>query len=131
MLQNFDEHHVPLAVAAALFYNQLMAPERPQFYDADHFAEVLTTVAQALLSLTPVHVQREDGARRALTRDELEGAQVRRGATLLVLADGRVLNDVTMLRGDYRAALRALKDGGLRSTLQELNRRSYSSRTTR
>lgn len=130
MLQNFDEHQVPLAVAAALVYNQLMAPERPQFYDADHLAEVLTTVAQAVLGFAPAHV-REGDARRPLTRDELEGAQVRRGATLLVLADGRVLNEVTIRRDDYRAALGALKDSGLPSALQELNRRSNSSRTTR
>ena len=78
-----------------------------------------------------MYSQDASGARRPLTHAELERAEVRRGATLLVLADGRKLADASLRRGDFLAAVAALKAaGGFEAALQELNSRSAPSRTS-
>jgi len=129
MSQEFDDKPLPLAVAAALAYNRLYNPDVPRFYDAEHFSDTLTMTAGALIRVAKVYVE-ESGARRPLAAAELEGAEVRRGATLLVLADGRELAEVTMRRGDLRDAVAALKVAALGAALQELKSRSNSFRTT-
>lgn len=130
MSRQFDDKHIPLAVAAALACNRLSAPQRPQFYDAQHLSDVMTLVAQALVRATRVYIPDENGAARPLSQAELEGSEVRRGATLLLLADGRQLSDATIRRGDLVEAIDALKAGAFDAALQELNSRSNSFRTT-
>jgi hypothetical protein len=63
--------HLPLAVAAAMTYHHLTAPQRPQFYDGEHLSEVLTRVAQALVQVARVYALDEaTHERRALTDSE-------------------------------------------------------------
>ena len=107
--------HLPLAVAAAITYHSLTAPQRPQFYDGEHLSEVLTRVAQALVQVARVHaIDEVTRERRPLT--DSEQAEVRRGATVVVLADGRHLTEVTILRHDLRDAIAALKARGFAVT---------------
>ena len=107
--------HLPLAVAAAITYHNLTAPQRPQFYDGEHLSEVLTRVAQALVQVARVYaVDESTHQRRALT--ESEQAEVRRGATVVLLADGRRLIDVTIRRHDLRDAIAALRAKGFAVT---------------
>jgi hypothetical protein len=53
------------------------------------------------------------GALRELTPAELEGAAVRRGATMVTLRDGRNISAVTMKRSDLRQAIAILKATGI------------------
>jgi hypothetical protein len=131
MSQEFDDKPVPLAVAAALAYNRLRAPEAPQFYDPEHFSAALAKTAQLLIQIAPVYLRDESGTRRRVAPAELEGAEVRRGATVLLLADGRKLTELTIRRGDFFDAVAALKAaGGFEAALRELQRRPDSFRTT-
>jgi hypothetical protein len=115
MSQTPLNEHLPLAVAAAITYHNLTAPQRPQFYDGEHLSEVLTRVAQALVQVTRVYALDESThQRRALT--DSEQAQVRRGATVVLLADGRRLTEVTIRRHDLRDAIAALKAKGFAVT---------------
>jgi hypothetical protein len=107
--------HIALSVAAALAHRQL-SPERRAFYDVEHYSELLNRVAQALLRVAQIHVGDGDGgAPRALSECDLEGAIVRRGATVLVLADGRLLRHLSVLREDLRSAITILGRAGLRT----------------
>jgi hypothetical protein len=107
--------HLPLAVAAAITYHNLTAPQRPQFYDGEHLSEVLTRVAQALVQVAQVYALDEaTQERRPLT--DGEQAEVRRGATIVLLADGRRLTDVTIRRHDLRDAIAALRAKGFAVT---------------
>jgi hypothetical protein len=115
MPQSPLNEHLPLAVAAAITYHNLTAPQRPQFYDGEHLSEVLTRVAQALVQVTRVYVLDEaTQERRPLT--DGEQAEVRRGATVVLLADGRRLTEVTILRRDLRDAIAALRARGFAVT---------------
>jgi len=107
--------HIALSVAAALAHRQL-SPERRAFYDVEHYSEVLNRAAQALIRVAQVHVGNGDGsAPRALSPSELDGALVRRGATVLVLADGRLFRRLSVLREDLRGAITILRRAGLRT----------------
>jgi hypothetical protein len=111
MAQTHFNEHLPLAVAAAITYHHLTAPQRPQFYDGEHLSEVLTRVGQALVQVAPVYaVDEATRERRALT--DSEQAEVRRGATVVFLPDGRRLTEVTIRRHDLRDAIVALKARG-------------------
>jgi hypothetical protein len=103
--------HLPLAVAAAITYHHLTAPQRPQFYDGEHLSEVLTRVAQALVQVARVYVLDEATQERRLLT-EGEQAEVRRGATVVLLPDGRRLTEVSIRRHDLRDAIVALKAKG-------------------
>jgi hypothetical protein len=115
MPQSPLNEHLPLAVAAAITYHNLTAPQRPQFYDGEHLSEVLTRVAQALVQVAQVYALDEvTRERRPLT--ESERAEVKRGATVVVLPDGRRLTDVSIRRHDLRDAIAALKAKGFAVT---------------
>lgn len=105
--------HVSLAVAAHLARTQLV-PHPHKVYDAQHVGEVLNVVAQALARTVTLHVtDAKIGETRQLTSLELEGAVAQRGATFLVLKDGRSLTDVSVRRVELRQAITVLKAAGL------------------
>jgi hypothetical protein len=107
--------HIALSVAAALAHRQLSS-ERRAFYDVQHYSEMLNRVAQALLRVAQIHVADGDGSGpRALSEPELDGAIVRRGATVLVLADGRSFRRLWVLREDLRSAITILGRAGVRT----------------
>jgi hypothetical protein len=109
--------HVALSVAAAFTYWQLSA-KRPQFYDVEHYSEVLNTIARALSRLIPLYIADVDGGpRRALREVELNGASVVRGATVLTLADGRSFRYLWVLRNDLREAIAVLGHTSLREII--------------
>jgi hypothetical protein len=71
-------------------------------------------VGRALAKVAPLYIQDpRTGAPRELTASELEGAAVRRGATTLMLRDGRNISAVTMKRSDLRQAIAILKASGI------------------
>lgn len=65
-------------------------------------------IAQALCRLAPLYVD-DGGAHRRLTDAELGQATIRRGATLVELADGRRFSRATLRRGELRDAIAILK----------------------
>lgn len=105
--------HLALPVAAHLARSQLV-PDPLKPYDARHLGETLEIVARALARVSPLYIQDpKDGTQRELSAAELEGATVRRGATLLELRDGRSVSSVTMKRADLRQAIAILKAVGI------------------
>ena len=101
--------------AAGIAYDQL-AERKRGFYDTEHFNEVLNMAAQALISVTPIWVGGSGaGERRRLSAAELIDARVTRGATVLILADGREIRDLSLLRQDLRAAITILKGAGVKA----------------
>jgi hypothetical protein len=105
--------HFALSVAAGLARTQLV-PEPLKAYDAQHLTEMLNVVARALAKVVPLYVQDpQSGAPRELSQEELEGAEVRGSATVLVLKDGRKLSGISMKRGDLRQAVAILKVVGI------------------
>jgi hypothetical protein len=101
--------------AAGIAYDQL-AERKRGFYDTEHFNEVLNKAAQALISAAPVWVTDPDtGECRCLSDAELMDARVTRGATVLILADGRTFKNPSLRRHDLRAALKILKAAGLKA----------------
>jgi hypothetical protein len=110
-----EEQHIGLSTASGIAYDQL-AERKRGFYDVDHFNEVLNHAAQALISITPVYlIDLATGERRRLSDAELLEARVSRGATVLILADGRKVKDLSLLRSDLAAAIKILKDAGLKA----------------
>jgi hypothetical protein len=106
--------HIGLTAAAGIAYDQIA--ERPRtFYDATHLTDVFNMVAQALSQVAPIYVAEPDtGKRRRLGDADLLGAKFSRGATVLVLADGRAFRGLTMLRSDLPPAISILKATGLK-----------------
>jgi hypothetical protein len=99
--------------AAGIAYDQLARRKRG-FYDTEHFNEVLNKAAQALISVTPIWIDDPDtGERRRLSTAELIDARVTRGATILILTDGRKIKDLSVRRQDLSAAIKLLKAAGL------------------
>jgi hypothetical protein len=118
--------HLALSVAAHLARTQLV-PDPLGVYDAQHLSETLDVVANALAKVAPLYAQDvKAGTANELAPAELEGATVRRGATVLALKDGRVLTAVSMKRADLRQAiviLRTVGVPGLRSAPQKETQR--------
>jgi len=113
MVEKRTDEHIGLTTASGIAYDQLAAKSRGT-YDAEHFNELLNRAAEALIRITPVYLFDPDsGARRRLNDAELLNAQVTRAASALVLADGREVKDVSLLRSDLRAAITILKGAGL------------------
>jgi hypothetical protein len=105
--------HLALSVAAHLARTQLVA-EPLAVHDAQHTARMLDVVAAALARVAPLYVQEPgSGTPRLLTEGELEGAAIKRGATLLVLRDGRTLSGISIKRADLRQAVAILKAVGI------------------
>lgn len=114
--------HLALSVAAHLARTQLV-PDPLTIYDAQHLSEMLDVVARALAKVAPIYVRDADASDpRALTPAELEGARIRRGATILALADGRTFSSATIKRLDLRQAIAILKAVGI----EELQPRSQA-----
>jgi hypothetical protein len=75
---------------------------------------VLNVVAKALVRVAPICVADvRTGARYKLTDEEALHAAVTRGATVVVLANGRRLIGVCLLRSDFRAAVAVLRRIGI------------------
>jgi hypothetical protein len=105
--------HLALSVAAHLARTQLV-PDPLRVYDSQHMSEMVDLVANALAKVAPLYVQDPvNGAARELSAAELEGAAVRRGATVIALKDGRTLSSVSMKRVDLRQAIAILKAVGI------------------
>jgi hypothetical protein len=74
----------------------------------------LNRAAEALIQIAPIYLfDPANGGRRRLSDAELLNAQAARAATALILADGREVRDVSLLRSDLRAAITILKGAGL------------------
>ena len=109
--------HIGLSTASGIAYDQL-AERKRSFYDVEHFNEVLNNAAQALISITPIYlIDPATGERRRLSDAELLEARVSRGATVLIMADGRSVKDLSLLRSDLTAALKILRTTGLKAFL--------------
>jgi hypothetical protein len=105
--------HVSLAVAAHLARTQLV-PEPIKPYDGQHLSDMLDLMAQALTHTAALYVvDAHTGVSRELNPAELEGAVAQRGATQLVLKDGRTLSGVSVQRADLRQAIALLRTVGL------------------
>jgi hypothetical protein len=105
--------HLLLSIAAHLARTQLV-PEPRKACDDQRLGEVLNVIALALARTAPLYVLNPLGGEpRQLGRAELEGVAVQRGATQLVLKDGRTLAGVSIRRTDLRDAIAILKTIGL------------------
>jgi hypothetical protein len=105
--------YLSLAVAAHLARTQLV-PDPLKVYDSQHLSEMLNVLAQALARTAALQItETASGEKRVLSALELEGALAKRGATLLVLKDGRTLTGVSILRSDLRQAIAILKAVGI------------------
>ena len=110
-----DQQHIGLTTASGIAYDQL-ADRKRGFYEPEHFNEVLNMAALALIRIAPVYlIDSATGERRRLSDAELLDAQVTRGASALVLADGRTVKDLSLLRSDLRTAITILKGTGLKA----------------
>ena len=112
LIEGMRSQHIALSVAAALARTQLI-PLPYKAYDAQHLSETLNLVARGLAKVAQLYLATPGEMPRPLTPGELEGAQIQRGATLLVMRDGRKLSAVSMKRIDLRQAIAVLKTVGL------------------
>ena len=113
LVNDIAGQHLALSVAAHLARTQLV-PDPLSVYDGQHLSEMIQVVAGALARVAPLYVRDTAGADpRELTGAELEGAAIKRGATMLSLADGRTFSGVTVKRSDLRQAIAILKAVGI------------------
>ena len=113
MVEKRTDEHIGLTTASGIAYDQLAAKSRGA-YDAELFNELLNKAAEALIRIAPVYLfDSGTGARRRLHDAELLNARVTRAASALILADGREVKDLSLLRSDLRAAITILKGTGL------------------
>jgi len=111
--------HLALSVAAHLARTQLV-PDSPKAADGRH-GDTIDAVAQALARTISLYItDPESGEPRQLTPAEVEGAVAKRGATQLVLQDGRTLAGVTLHRADLQQAVVVLKALGLQEFAPQL-----------
>ena len=111
--ESVQGQHLALSVAAHLARSQLV-PDPLNVYDGQHMNEMLDVVGNALARVAPLYAQDATaGAPRQLMEGELQGARVRRSATVLVLSDGRTLSGVSIKRADLRQAIAILKAVGI------------------
>jgi hypothetical protein len=105
--------HLALSVAAHLARTQLV-PDPLRVYDGQHLTDMLNVVGLALARTAPLHVMDPAaGEPRQLSPGEIDGAVAKRGASTLVLRDGRSLAGVSIKRSDLRQAIAILKAVGL------------------
>jgi hypothetical protein len=105
--------HLALSVAAHLARTQLL-PDPLKVYDGQHLTDMLNIVGLALARTAPLHVMDPAaGEPRQLSAVEIDGAVAKRGASTLVLKDGRSLAGVSIKRSDLRQAIAILKAVGL------------------
>jgi hypothetical protein len=111
--------HLALPVAAHLARTQLVS-DPLSVCDGQHLSEMLDVMARALAKVAPLYAQDPgSGQPRELNAAELEGASVRRGATVVMLRDGRTLSSVTIKRADLRQAIAVLKAVGVEELLPQ------------
>ena len=111
--EGISGQHLALSVAAHLARTQLI-PEPFKVYDGQHVTDMLNVVGLALARIAPLHViDPAAGEPRLLAPAEIDGAVAKRGATTLVLKDGRSLAGVSIRRSDLRSAIAILKAVGL------------------
>ena len=105
--------HLALSVAAHLARTQLV-PDPLKVDDGQPLTDMLDAVGLALARTAPLHVvDPAVGEPRPLAPAEIDGAVAKRGATTLVLKDGRSLAGVSIRRSDLRQAIALLKAVGL------------------
>ena len=104
--------HLALSVAAGLARTQLV-PDPHRVYDPQHLSDSLNHIARGLAKVAQLYVAIPGEPPRALAPMELEDAHIQRGATLVVLRDGRKLSAVSMKRADLRQAVAILKTIGM------------------
>lgn len=104
--------HLALSVAAGLARSQLV-PDPTRVYDAQHLSDSLNHVARGLAKVAQLYLSVPGETPRPLAPMELENAHIQRGATLVVLKDGRKLSGVSMKRADLRQAVAILKTIGI------------------
>jgi hypothetical protein len=112
LIDDLRSQHIALSVAAGLARTQLI-PDPSRVYDSQHLSESLNHVARGLAKVAQLYVTAGGEAPRPLSPNELEGSQIQRGATLVVLKDGRKLSAVSMKRTDLRQAVAILKTIGI------------------
>jgi hypothetical protein len=112
LIDDLRSQHIALPVAAGLARTQLI-PQPQKAYDAQHLSDSLNLVARGLAKVAQLYVATPGESPRPLSPGELDGAQIQRGATLLVLKDGRKLSAVSMKRADLRQAVAILKTIGV------------------
>jgi hypothetical protein len=110
-----EEVYMGLTTASGIAYDQLASKSRGS-YDAARFVEILNRAGHALIRAAPVYtIDSATGERRRLTEAELLTARVTRSASVLVLADGSTLRDLSILRSDLHTAISLLKAAGLQA----------------
>jgi hypothetical protein len=112
LVDDLRSQHIALSVAAGLARTQLI-PDPTRVYDSQHLSESLNHVARGLAKVAQLYLATPGETPRPLAPLELEGAQIQRGATLVVLKDGRKLSAVSMKRADLRQAVAILKTIGI------------------
>lgn len=112
LVDDLRSQHIALSVAAGLARTQLI-PDPTRVYDAQHLSDSLNHVARGLSKVAQLYLAIPGEAPRPLAPIELENAQIQRGATLVVLKDGRKLAAVSMKRADLRQAVAILKTIGI------------------
>jgi hypothetical protein len=112
LIDDLRSQHIALSVAAGLARTQLI-PDPSRVYDSQHLSESLNHVARGLAKVAQLYVTTGGEAPRPLSPIELEGAQIQRGATLVLLKDGRKLSAISMKRTDLRQAVAILKTIGI------------------
>ena len=105
--------HLALSVAAHLARTQLVR-DPLTVYDGQHILEMINAVGGALARVARLYaLDTETGLPRELLEAEVLGATVQRGASVLVLKDGRTLSGVSIKRSDLREAITILKAVGI------------------
>ena len=113
LTESISGQYLSLAVAAHLARTQLV-PEPLKVYDGQHLGEMLNVVAQALARTVPLQItEAVSGEKRPLSAADLDGALAKRGASALMLKDGRTLTGVSIRRSDLRQAIAILKTVGI------------------
>lgn len=113
LMEQRRQQILALSAAAARILARL-EPRRSRFYDAEHLSASLERGAAALARFAPIaYTDPETGETRPLDAAELAGARFERGATRVVLADGRRLSGLKIREADYQRALRRLKPSDL------------------
>jgi hypothetical protein len=102
-----DLEHLPLAVAAAQTYYQVVGAT-PRQKSIAHLDRILNTVAHAITNVAPLYV-RDGDTQRQVSPLELLQSRFTRGATVLTLKDGVELRGITVRRIDVREAVTVLK----------------------
>lgn len=104
---NSSGEHIALSTAAAVVYHQLIGANAGS---ADDVMEVLDRVAAAIANVAPIYTSdRPSGTPRQLAPIELIHCRFERGATVLKTSFGLEYTNLSIRRGDMRAAIAILK----------------------